>query len=105
MDKSIEQMGQDLARAGYAKSTRHNYLEAMKALSKRFGKPVDGLTREELREFADATVAESRSSSSAHHKPCALLFLYRKTLGSPPRRVIYQIAEEIFGAAAGAEPQ
>jgi len=83
VDKCIEQMGQDLARAGYAKSTQHNYLQTMKALSKRFGKPVDGLTREELREFADATVAESGSSSSARHKLCALLFLYRKTLGRP----------------------
>ena len=83
VDKYIEQMGQDLARAAYAKSTQHNYLEAMKALSKRFGKPVDALTRDELREYVDAVVGESRSSSSACHKICALLFLYRRTLGRP----------------------
>lgn len=83
VDKSIEQMGQDLARAGYAKSTLHNYRKTIEALSQRFGKPVDELTRTELREFVDVTIADSRSGSTARHKICALLFLYRKTLGRP----------------------
>jgi len=83
VDKSIEQMGQDLARAGYAKSTQDDYLKTMKALSQRFGKPVNELSREELRDFVDAIIAESKSTSRACHKICALLFLYRRTLGRP----------------------
>jgi len=83
VDKSIEQMSQDLARAGYAKSTQDHYRRTIEALSQRFGRPVDELTREELREFVDVTVADSRSTSTARHKISALLFLYRRTLGRP----------------------
>jgi hypothetical protein len=40
MDKSIEQMSQDLARAGYAETTRERYLRIATHLSERFGKPI-----------------------------------------------------------------
>lgn len=83
VDKCIEQMGQDLARAGYAKQTKKSYLETIRALSKQFGKPVAEVTREELRQFVDGVVALPRSIATIRYKLCALLFLYRKTLGRP----------------------
>lgn len=83
MDKSIEQMGQDLARAGYADTTRERYLRVATQLSERFGKPVAELTREQLREFVDALAASGSSSSTLRNKLGALIFLYRRTLGRP----------------------
>lgn len=83
MDKNIEQMGQDLARAGYAKRTQERYQKAATSLSERFGKAVAMVTREELREFVDEVVARSRSSSAINMRLCPLLFLYRRTLGRP----------------------
>lgn len=83
MDKSIEQMGQDLARAGYAKSTREGYLRVATKLSQQFGRPVAELTREQLREFVDALAASGRSASTVSGQLGALIFLYRRTLGRP----------------------
>jgi integrase/recombinase XerD len=85
VDQSIEQMSQDLARAGYAEKTRERYLRTATKLSDRFGKPVAMLSREQLREFVDYVIAETRdhSPSSTRQHLCALLFLYRKTLGRP----------------------
>lgn len=82
VDKSIDQMGQDLARAGYAKTTQEKYLKTAKELAERFSKAVAVVTREELREFVEDVVAR-QSSSGANIKLCALLFLYRRTLGRP----------------------
>ena len=83
MDKSIEQMGQDLARAGYSKSTQSSYTRTGVELEKRFGKPVAALTRDELREFVDTVSASSRSTSAIAMKLSGVLFLYRRTLGRP----------------------
>jgi integrase/recombinase XerD len=83
MDKHIEQMGQDLARAGYAKKTQHNYKQAVLALSERFGKPVTELTRDELRQHVDALVEAHASPSTVRSKLSAILFMYRRTLGRP----------------------
>jgi len=81
MDKSIEQMGQDLARAAYAKSTQERYVKVAKELADRFGKPVVDVTRDELRVFVDEVSSSSRSDSRVISKLSALLFLYRTTLG------------------------
>ena len=53
MDKSINQLGQDLALANYAKSTQRKYLRVANGLSSRFGRPVADLTREELRTYVE----------------------------------------------------
>jgi hypothetical protein len=45
MDKTIEQLGQDLALAKYAKSTRIMYLSAAEHLVKRFKRPPGEITR------------------------------------------------------------
>jgi len=83
MDKSIEQMGQDLARAEYAKSTQERYVKVANELADRFRKPIADLTRDELRVFVDEVSSSSRSHSQVICKLCALLFLYRTTLGRP----------------------
>jgi integrase/recombinase XerD len=83
MDKSIEQFGQDLARANYAKSTRERYLKTARHLSVRFSKPVAELTREEIRTYIDEMAARDRSASWLIIQLAALSFLYRKTLGRP----------------------
>jgi site-specific recombinase XerD len=83
MDKSIAQMGQDLALATYAKSTQAKYLGTVKHLSGRFGRPLADLTREELRTYMEEVVARGKSTSWVSAQVGALSFLYRKTLGRP----------------------
>ena len=83
MDKSIAQMGQDLAFARYAKSTQKKYLGTAEHLSSRFGRPVAELTREELRTYVEEIVSRGKSASWVTIELGALSFLYRKTLGRP----------------------
>src|SRR6202034_3766996 len=49
MDRSIEQLGQDLARANYAKTTRERYIRAAGELAEHCRRPLVDVTREELR--------------------------------------------------------
>jgi integrase/recombinase XerD len=81
MDQSIEQLGQDLALANYAKSTQERYVGTARHLSKRFGKPLADVTREELRTYVEELVTRGRSASWVVTHLAALGFLYRKTLG------------------------
>jgi len=83
MDKSIEQMRQDLALARYAKSTCNTYLKTAEALGERFGRPIVDITRAELRVFVEEMTKRGRSSSWLIVQIAALMFLYRKTLGRP----------------------
>lgn len=83
MDQSIKQFGQDLALANYAKTTRSQYMSTARHLSERFGKPVDKLTREELRTYVEEMTARGKSASWLIGQLAALRFLYRKTLGRP----------------------
>lgn len=81
MDKSIEQLSQDLALAGYAKSTCGKYLKTAQRLRERFGRPIVEITRAELRTYAEETFACGLGTSSVTLVICALRFLYRRTLG------------------------
>jgi site-specific recombinase XerD len=83
VDKTIEQMGQDLALGGYAVSTRASYCTLAQELVEYVGKPVVEITREQIRAFVDATMARPLSMPSKLQRFCALRFLYRKTLGQP----------------------
>jgi site-specific recombinase XerD len=83
MDKSIEQMQQDLAFAAYAKTTQEDYLDTVKKLSAHFGRPLADLSREEVRSYCEHLRAQERSASWLKMKYAALVFLYRKTLGRP----------------------
>ena len=85
MDQSIEQLGQDLARAGYAKSTQKHYVARARDLSRRFGRRVSELTREELRLYTDELRARGRSRPWLSVQFSALMYLYRRTLGQPER--------------------
>jgi site-specific recombinase XerD len=83
VDKSIEQMGQDLALAKYAKSTQEKYLTTATHLSSRFGRAVADLTRDELRTYVEEVMGRGKSASWVVLQLAALSFLYRKTLGRP----------------------
>lgn len=83
MDKAIEQMCQDLARAQYCKETQRCYRVVAEDLVTHVGKPIDEISRDELREFVDATVALKGSASTKKNRLCGLRFLYRRTLGRP----------------------
>jgi integrase/recombinase XerD len=85
MDKSIEQLGQDLALAHYAKSTQKRYLRTAEHLSHRFGRSLAELTRDELRTYVEELSARGRSASWLIVELAALSFLYRKTLGQPDK--------------------
>ena len=83
MDKSIEQMGRDLAFAEYAKSTQEAYLKTVTELSGHFQRPVAEVGREDLREYVEHLGARGRSASWLKMKLAALVFLFSKTLGRP----------------------
>jgi integrase/recombinase XerD len=83
MDKTITQMGQDLAHAAYAQSTQSSYLRTAEMLSKHFAKPVAELGREALRVFVGHLREQGRSASWLKMHLAALVFLYAKTLGRP----------------------
>jgi site-specific recombinase XerD len=85
MDGSIEQLGQDLARANYAKTTGKKYVKTAEHLSRRFGRPLAELRREDLRVYVDEISARGRSASWVVVELAALAFLYRKTLGQPEK--------------------
>jgi site-specific recombinase XerD len=83
MDTSIEQLGQDLALANYAPTTRQRYVKTAEHLAARFGKPIGQLTREEVRTYVEELTARGNSASWLITQLAALKFLFRKTLGRP----------------------
>ena len=83
MDKSIEQMGQDLAFGEYSKSTREQYLRSAKELGAHFGRPVTELARDDLRAYVELLRGRGRSASWLKMKLGGIVFLYEKTLGRP----------------------
>jgi integrase/recombinase XerD len=83
MDKSIERMQQDLARAKYADSTKSTYLGTIKQFAARFERPIVELTRDDVRTFVDEILARGHSASREKQHFAALRFLYQKTLGKP----------------------
>src|SRR5271157_686535 len=82
MTTSIEEMMQDLARAGYSARTVASYKKAVSAFAEHAGKPMESVTREELRRYVDTVIATG-SVSRQRTELSALLFLYRRTLGRP----------------------
>jgi integrase/recombinase XerD len=83
MDKSIEQMGRDLAFGEYSKSTQRQYLKAAEALASHFSRPVAEIERDELRGYVEQLRGQERSASWMKMQLAALVFLYTKTLGRP----------------------
>jgi site-specific recombinase XerD len=83
VDKSITQLGQDLALAKYAKSTQSKYLKTAEHVASRFGRPLVDLTREQIRTYVEEVTARGKSASWVIGQLAALSFLYRKTLGRP----------------------
>lgn len=83
MDKSITRMQQDLAQAGYSKSTQGAYLRAAKELLTRIGRPVEEIGRDDLREHVDHLRGQGKSASWLKVKLAAIVFLFAKTLGRP----------------------
>jgi integrase/recombinase XerD len=83
MDKTIEQLGQDLARANYAEKTRKGYVQTARHLYARLGRPLGELTRDDVRAYVDELTARGKSPSWVITQLAALAFLYRKTLGRP----------------------
>jgi site-specific recombinase XerD len=83
VDKSIDEMRQDLARASYAETTQTTYVKVAERLVAKFGKPVGALTREEVRAFADEIMARGVAPSTKIIELAAIKYLYAKTLGRP----------------------
>jgi len=83
MDISIEQLSQDLARAGYANRTRCEYRKVAERLGEYFSKPIAEISRDELRQYVQTITEQTPSANNLSHQLCALLFLFRRTLGKP----------------------
>jgi integrase/recombinase XerD len=83
MDKSIEQLGQDLARANYSKTTQKRYVGTARELAEHCRKPLADVTRDDLRAFVEIEESRGLSPSQLSRRLCAVLFLFRRTLGRP----------------------
>jgi integrase/recombinase XerD len=83
VDQSINEMRQDLARAGYSQSVQAAYPKVLERLSARFGKPVKEVSRDELRTFVDEIGARGLSASSVINELAAIKYMFAKTLGRP----------------------
>jgi integrase/recombinase XerD len=83
VDKSIEQMRQDLAFGEYSKSTQQRYIKTAEGLASYFGRTVDAIGRDELRAYVEHLRGQERSASWLKMHLAAIVFLYAKTLGRP----------------------
>lgn len=83
MDKSIELMKQDLVNAGYARTTRWEYVAGVGMLAERNRCAVAEVTREQIREFVAEVTKREQSASWKRMKLCGVKFLFCKTLGRP----------------------
>jgi integrase/recombinase XerD len=83
LDKAIEQMSQDLARAQYSERTRAAYCAFAKEFATYVGKPICEITRDEIRSFVDAVMLRERAPSTKSTRLYAIRYLYEKTLGRP----------------------
>jgi integrase/recombinase XerD len=83
MKCTLDNLARDLALKGYAQRTQKSYLSRARKLTERFGRVPEAITQEELRTYVEELRAESKSTSRFAEALCALLFLYRKTLGTP----------------------
>lgn len=83
VDDLIRQVRQDLASAGYAKRTQETYAAIAERLGARFGVGLEAVSREQLREFVGEIERRAASAATKSGALCALLFLYRKTIGKP----------------------
>jgi integrase/recombinase XerD len=81
MDQSIEQLARDLALANYAKATQERYVGTAKQLAEFCRKPLVEVTRDDLREFVEARTSRGKSATKLNNELCAVLFLFRRTLG------------------------
>jgi integrase/recombinase XerD len=84
VDKSIEQFKQDLACAGYAKSTQSSYIKTGEGLASYYGAaPIAEIGRDRVREYVEHLRGQARSASWLKMQLAALVFLFGKTLGRP----------------------
>ena len=63
MDKSIQQMKQDLAHAEYSPSTQGQYIKTIEALGGYYDRPVADLRRDDLRAYVEYLRGQGRSAS------------------------------------------
>ncbi len=83
METILDQMQQDLARRGYARSTVKSYMRTARSFLSYVGRPVEEVGRDEVRQFVAELDATSTSASTLKMRLSALVFLFRKTLGRP----------------------
>jgi site-specific recombinase XerD len=83
VDTHIDEMRQDLARAGYAQGTQARYVKVVECLGARFGRPVATLGRDQVRSFVDEVMARPCGASTKVGELAAIKYLYAKTLGRP----------------------
>ena len=83
METTIENLKRDLALRAYAESTQKRYVSHAQKLMARFERPAAEITQDELRTYVSELRAGHKSWSRLVEALCALLFLYRKTVGSP----------------------
>lgn len=83
MKTTLENLTRDLAMKGYAERTQKRYLLRAQELMQRFGRPARQITQDELRAYVEGFREGKASRTRLKEVMCALLFLYRKTVGLP----------------------
>lgn len=94
MDLTVTQFTQDLARAGYAETTQKRYVAIATRLAERFRRPIDALTREDVRQFVDEIMSSAQSASVKSNALCGLRFLFAKTLGKPDLVTFFRLPKK-----------
>jgi integrase/recombinase XerD len=81
MDNAIEKMIQEMQLRGLSQGTQINYISRVKILQRFYGKPIEELGEDEIRNFLQhLIVKEKQSASSVNVFNAALKFLYKTTL-------------------------
>ncbi len=104
MDQSIEQLGQDLALAKYAKSTCKKYLRTAEHLAHRFGQPLAKLTREQLRTYVEEISALGKSASVVGVPDLRVVVSVSQDAGPAGGRLVSVVSASCPPASDGAEP-
>lgn len=88
MGQLRKKMMEDMQLHGLARSTRKTYIHVLKQAARHFWKPPDAITNEEWREYFLYLVNEKKAApSTVRQLLCAIVFMYRHTLGVDPPKL------------------
>jgi hypothetical protein len=67
MDNAIEKMIQEMQLRGLSQGTQINYISRVKILQRFYGKPIEELGEDEIRNFLQHLIVKEKQSAIIHH--------------------------------------